>query len=136
MEQGTCNSCLRAGVFPTAPSHPTAFSRFRLSLDALCTRKETCLFLSQPFLFTHLCACTATTGRLLEGGGLSPWFSTGSLWPCWSLWVSELLFHLNWKALEPLLLLGLCAPLLAVPRSPRLPEGGWAMEEVSFSSTS
>lgn len=58
-------------------------------LTALPSCKETCLFLSQPFLFAHL------SGRLLEGGGLSPWFSTGSLWPSWPLWVSELPFCLN-----------------------------------------
>lgn len=78
-------------LFPASqlPSHISG------SLSLPCPPAQTCLLLSQPFLFTHLCACAATTGRLLEGGGLSPWFSTGSLWPSWPLWVSELPFRLN-----------------------------------------
>lgn len=78
-------------LFPASqlPSHISG------SLSLPCPPAKRRLFLSQPFLFTHLCACAATTGRLLEGGGLSPWFATGSLWPSWPLWVSELPFCLN-----------------------------------------
>lgn len=82
------HACMQVS-FPTVPSQPTGFLHLRLPLTALPSCKETCLFLSQPFLFAHL------SGRLLEGGGLSPWFSTGSLWPSWPLWVSELPFCLN-----------------------------------------
>lgn len=95
VEQGVCTSCLHAGVIPRCSQPASCLLTLRLSVAALPCCRETCAFLSQPFLFTLLCAGAAITDSLLEGGGLSPWFFTGSLWPSWPLWVSELPFCLN-----------------------------------------
>lgn len=99
-----------------------------------CPPTERRISCSAPLLFPRLCVCAGTRGSWLEGGGLSPWISTGSLWPCCSLWVSGhslLCDQLHWSCCCILS----CGPSCWHCPFPRIPGQGWKMNQVSLSTT-
>lgn len=98
-----------------------------------CPTTERPLSSSPPLLFTHLCVCAVTRGRLLEGGSLSLWVPSGSLWPSCSLWVSGLPFLLS-SCTGAATASAAVLPIAGSARFPRLPGGGCAMTQVSFST--